>query len=46
MTADASNRWKQAAWYAAVAVAALVVWRLVERLIDAARSHRAARRSR
>lgn len=45
MTPQALYRWKQAAWYVAVAVAVLVVWRLAVRLFELARRRWAAGRS-
>jgi len=46
MNTEARNRWKQAAWYVAVAVAVLVVWRLAVRLFEVARRRWSAGRSR
>jgi len=46
MTPQALNRWKQVAWYAAVAIAVLVVWRVAVRLFEVARRRWSAGRSR
>lgn len=46
MAVDASNRWRQVAWFATVVVAVLVFWRLLGRLIQAVRNRRVTRRSR
>ncbi len=40
-----SHRWRQVAWFAALAVAVLVAWRLVVLLIEAARRRWPAGRS-
>ncbi|MBZ0090288.1 MAG: hypothetical protein K8H90_07915 [Thermoanaerobaculia bacterium] len=45
MPTPVSHRWKQLAWYAALAVAAVVAWRLIARLIEIARERWSSRRS-
>ena len=45
MPTPVSHRWKQVVWFAALTVAVLVAWRLVERLIEAARKRWPAGRS-
>ncbi|MBZ0100751.1 MAG: hypothetical protein K8I65_01155 [Thermoanaerobaculia bacterium] len=43
MPIRSSNRWRQGAWYAAVAVIVLVAWHVAVRLVEVARKRWANR---